>query len=162
MLHARVMILKIACRIGQTTYLNLDILCGMITGAHFLLYSKNAEADRAFFRDILGLSSVDVGHGWLIFGMNAAEAAIHPLEQEEFSHEHAGQEMLGGVLYLMCDDLDELIGSLQAHDVHCTPLQTAPWGITTSIPLPSGGKIGLSQPRHPTALHLKLSSTQTA
>jgi catechol 2,3-dioxygenase-like lactoylglutathione lyase family enzyme len=134
----------------------------MITGAHFLLYSRNAEADRAFFRDILGLTSVDVGHGWLIFGMTPAEAAIHPLEGQTFAHEHAGQEMLGAVLYLMCDDLDALIASLKAHHVQCTPVQTAPWGITTSIPLPSGGKIGLYQPHHPTALHLRLGSGKTA
>ena len=131
----------------------------MIIGAHFLLYSKDAEADRAFLRDILGLRPVDVGHGWLIFGMSPAEAAVHPLEGD-FSHEHAGQEMLGAVLYLMCDDLEAQIASFRAKNVQFTPVQTAPWGITTSMELPSGGKLGLYQPRHETALHLQLPSTE--
>ena len=128
----------------------------MIIGAHFLLYSTDAEADRTFLRDVLGLRPVDVGHGWLIFGMSPAEAAVHPLEGD-FSHQHAGQEMLGAVLYLMCDDLEAEVALLTTKGVQSTPVQTAQWGITTSIPLPSGGKIGLYQPLHPTALHLKLS-----
>lgn len=135
----------------------------MIIGSHFLLYSKDAEADRAFLRDVLGFRPVDVGHGWLIFGISPAEAAVHPLEDDfSFSHEHAGQQMLGAVLYLMCDDLEAQIASLRTKNVQCTPVQTAPWGITSSIPLPSGGKIGLYQPKHPTALHLRLSSSETA
>jgi catechol 2,3-dioxygenase-like lactoylglutathione lyase family enzyme len=125
----------------------------MIIGAHFLLYSKDPEADRAFLRDVLGLPYVDVGHGWLIFAMSPAEAAIHPLDGE-FSQQHAGHELLGAVLYLMCDDLDAQVAALQAKNVECTELETAPWGIKTTIPLPSGGAIGLYQPRHPTALNL--------
>jgi catechol 2,3-dioxygenase-like lactoylglutathione lyase family enzyme len=128
----------------------------MIIGAHFLLYSTDAEADRTFLRDVLGLRPVDVGHGWLIFGMSPAEAAVHPLEGD-FSHQHAGQEMLGAVLSLICDDLEAEVALLTTKGVQSTPVQTAQWGITTSIPLPSGGKIGLYQPLHPTALHLKLS-----
>ncbi len=123
----------------------------MIIGAHFLLYSRDPEADRVFFRDILEFPSIDVGGGWLIFGMSPAEAAIHPLDGE-FSQQHAGHDLLGAVLYLMCDDLDGFIASLKAKNVHCTEVQTANWGITTTIPLPSGGKIGLYQPAHPTAL----------
>ncbi len=133
----------------------------MIIGSHFLLYSKDADADRAFLRDVLGLRPVDVGHGWLIFGMSPAEAAVHP-QDEEFSREHAGQQMLGAVLYFMCDDLEAQIAALKAKSVECTQVQTAPWGVTSSIPLPSGAKVGLYEPRHPTALHLKLSSTETA
>jgi len=132
---------------------NPDILGGMIIGAHFLLYSKDPEADRAFFRDVLGFPSVDVGHGWLIFAMSPAEAAIHPMDGE-FSQRHAGHELLGAVLYLMCDDLQAQIASLKTKNVSCTEVQTANWGITTTIPLPSGGAIGLYQPAHPTALHL--------
>jgi hypothetical protein len=138
--------------IGQTRRGNPDILCGMIIGAHFLLHSRNPEADRAFFRDILGFQFVDVGHGWLIFGMSPAEAAIHLTDGAPALH-HAGHEMLGGVLYLMCDDLDAFIASLQAKNVRCTEIQKADWGIVTTIPLPSGGSIGLYQPKHPTALH---------
>ena len=123
----------------------------MITGAHFLFYSKNPEADRAFFRDVLGFSSVDVGEGWLIFAMPPTEAAMHPLDGNgEFSHQHAGQDLLGAVLYLMCDDLQASIAWLKEKDVSCTEVQTASWGTVTTFPLPSGGKIGLYQPRHAT------------
>ncbi len=125
----------------------------MIIGTHFLLYSKNAEADRAFFRDVLQLPFVDAGEGWLIFGMSPAEAGIHPLEGE-FTQDHAGHRLLGAVLYLMCDDLNATIASLQAKNVCCTEIERAPWGSKTTIPLPSGGEIGLYQPRHPTALGL--------
>ena len=125
----------------------------MFIGAHFLLYSKKAEADRAFFRDILGLRAVDVGGGWLIFAMSPAEAAIHPVEGD-FSQKHAGQELLGAVLYLMCPDLEAEIGNLKRKNVECSEVQTAPWGRVTTIPLPSGGRVGLYQPSHPTALDL--------
>jgi hypothetical protein len=125
----------------------------MIIGAHLLMYSRDPEGDRIFFRDVLGFPAIDVGDGWLIFGMPAAEAAIHPMEGE-FSQRHAGHEMLGAILYLMCDDLRGLMASLKAKSVFCSDVQTAPWGITTTIPMPSGGSIGLYQPTHPTALHL--------
>jgi hypothetical protein len=151
---------KIGCEIGQTAAIDRysvtddrDILGGMIVGAHFLLYSRDPEADRAFFRDVLGFPAVDVGGGWLIFGMSPAELAIHPLDGE-FSQRHAGHELLGGALYLMCDDLNDLMASLKAKSVQCTEVQTAGWGTTTTIPLPSGGSIGLYQPRHQTALNL--------
>ena len=125
----------------------------MIFGAHVLFYSQDPEADRVFFSDVLGLRSVDVGHGWLIFAMPPAEAAIHPTELD-FSQTHAGQQLLGAVLYLMCDDLKAEIASLRTRHVECTNIQEAPWGSSTTIPLPSGRAIGLYQPRHETALNL--------
>jgi len=125
----------------------------MIIGTHFLLYSKDAEADRAFFRDVLEFPCIDVGEGWLIFGMSPAEAGIHPLEGD-FARDHAGHSLLGAVLYLMCDDLSATIAALQTRNVQCTEVEQAPWGSKTTIPLPSGGEIGLYQPRHPTALGL--------
>jgi catechol 2,3-dioxygenase-like lactoylglutathione lyase family enzyme len=125
----------------------------MIIGAHFLLYSKDPEADRTFFRDVLGFRSVNVGEGWLIFAMPPAEVGIHPLEGE-FSQQHSGHQLLGAVLYLMCDDLDGMIASLSSKNVICTEVQKAAWGSVTHIPLPSGGKIGLYEPTHPTALDL--------
>ena len=125
----------------------------MIFGAHVLFYSQDPEADRAFFSDVLELRSVDVGHGWLIFAMPPAEAAIHPSELD-FSQTHAGQQLLGAVLYLMCDDLKAEIASLRRKNVQCTEIQEAPWGSSTTIPLPSGRAIGLYQPRHETALNL--------
>jgi hypothetical protein len=125
----------------------------MIFGAHILFYSQDPEADRAFFSDVLRLRSVDVGHGWLIFALPPAEAAIHPADRD-FSQTHAGQQLLGAVLYLMCDDLTAEITALRRKNVRCTEIQEAAWGNSTTIPLPSGRAIGLYQPRHETALNL--------
>lgn len=113
----------------------------MITGAHLIVYSKDPDADRAFFRDILKFPSVDAGHGWLIFAMPAAETAFHPSEKNDL-HE----------LYFMCDDLKSTMESLKRKKVECGPVQEERWGTLTSIPLPGGGKIGLYQPKHPTAI----------
>jgi glyoxalase/bleomycin resistance protein/dioxygenase superfamily protein len=126
----------------------------MITGAHILFYSTKPEADRAFFHDVLGFRSVDAGEGWLIFALPPAEAAIHPVDKE-FSQRHADHQLLGAVLYLMCDDLKGFVAKLKARKVQCTELVTAPWGTATTIPLPSGAGIGLYQPTHPTAIKLK-------
>jgi hypothetical protein len=123
----------------------------MIRGAHFLLYSKDPEADRAFFRDVLELNSVDAGHGWLIFALPPAELAIHPAESN-FVQRHAEHDLLGAVLYLMCDDVKEQVKSLEAKRVACGEIQEAPWGMFTTLRLPSGGEIGLYQPTHPTAV----------
>ena len=123
----------------------------MISGAHVLLYSKDAEADRSFFRNVLHFRAVDAGEGWLIFALPPAELGIHP-EDGDFVHAHAEAQLLGAVLYLMCDDLRSMIRSLEAKKVKCTPVAEAEWGITTTVPLPSGGQIGLYQPRHPTAI----------
>ena len=58
----------------------------MITGAHVVIYSTNPEADRAFLRDTLKLTHVDVGRGWLIFGLPPAEVAVHPSDKN-YAHE---------------------------------------------------------------------------
>jgi catechol 2,3-dioxygenase-like lactoylglutathione lyase family enzyme len=113
----------------------------MITGAHVIVYSKDPEADRAFFRDVLRFRSVDAGQGWLIFAMPAAEAAFHPSEKND-EHE----------LYFTCDDLKSTMESLQGKKVRCGPVQEVRWGSLTTISLPGGGKIGLYQPKHPTAI----------
>jgi hypothetical protein len=125
----------------------------MITGAHVLLYSQEPEADRAFFRDILGFPSVDVGEGWLIFKLPASEMAVHPTNGAS-TQEHSGHRLLGALLYLMCDDLAAQIKMLQSSGVNCTEITQAPWGLKTTIELPGGGEIGLYQPMHPTALGL--------
>ncbi len=125
----------------------------MLTGAHVLLYSENPEADRAFFRDVLGFRAVDAGGGWLIFALPPAEAALHPSDGET-GRVHAERSLLGAVLYLMCDDLPAYIQFLEARHVRCTPVSEEEWGIRTSIVLPSGGELGLYQPTHPTALDL--------
>jgi catechol 2,3-dioxygenase-like lactoylglutathione lyase family enzyme len=126
----------------------------VIFGAHFLLYSTNPDADRAFLRDVLGMRYVDVGHGWSIFKAPPTELAVHPAESE-FVQSHADQKMLGLILYLMCDDLDAEIKSLAAKGVKCGKVETAEWGIASSIPLPSGASIGLYQPKHEVAIDLK-------
>ncbi len=123
----------------------------MITGVHFLLYSSNPEADRAFFRDVLGFRALDIGHGWLIFALPPAEMAVHPSDGE-FVQQHAERKLAGVVLYLMCDDLRGYIESLKAKNVQCTAVKEAAWGIKTTVPLPSGSEIGLYQPLHPTAI----------
>lgn len=123
----------------------------MITGAHLLFYSKDAEADRAFFRDVLGFRALDIGHGWLIFGMPPTEMAVHP-GSGDFVLPQAGQSLLGAVLYLMCSDLHAYLASLEAKNVKSSPIVEADWGISSTIPLPSGAAIGVYQPRHPTAI----------
>ena len=125
----------------------------MITGAHFLLYSTDAAADRAFIRDVLGFRSVDLGEGWLIFGLPPAEMAVHP-GGDGFTQDHGGAAMAGTVLYLMCDDLDAETARLASAGVRCGAVAEADWGRSTSIPLPGGGHLGLYQPAHPTALAL--------
>jgi catechol 2,3-dioxygenase-like lactoylglutathione lyase family enzyme len=123
----------------------------VITGAHFLIYSKDADADRAFIRDVLGFRSVEAGEGWPIFALPASELAVHPGDGD-FTQEHADHEMLGIVLYLMCDDVHAIVKSLQAKKVTCAAVDKAPWGLYTVLRLPSGGSIGLYQPTHPTAI----------
>lgn len=125
----------------------------MIIGSHILFYSKDPEADRAFFRDVLGFRFVDVGEGWLIFAMPPAEAAFHPTDHP-ITMLHGGQALLGAVLYLMCDDLKKVTASLKEKNISCTEFQEAGWGTSTTIPLPSGASIGLYQPRHGTAFNL--------
>jgi hypothetical protein len=125
----------------------------MITGAHFLLYSKEPEADRAFFRDVLNFRSLDIGGGWLLFALPPAEMAVHP-GGGEFVQKHAEHDLLGIVLYLMCDDLPALMRQLEERQIPCSAVMKAEWGTATTIRLPSGGAIGLYQPSHPTALKL--------
>ena len=110
-------------------------------GAHVIVYSKDAAADRAFFRDVLGLPSVDAGHDWLIFALPPAEGAVHPAE-----------ESVGHELYFMCDDLNAEIAALKEKSVRCSEVEDARWGSVTKIQLPGGGEIGLYQPKHPVAL----------
>lgn len=115
----------------------------MIDGAHVILYSRDVEADRAFFRDVLQFPAVDAGRGWLIFALPPAELAMHPAEGNA-SHE----------LYLMCPDLKPVLAALQAHDIRFEGPTEARWGTIVQIDLPSGSRVGLYQPKHPTALSL--------
>jgi len=124
-----------------------------INGAHVLLYSTDPDADRTFFRDVLGFRSVDVGGGWLIFKLPPAEVAVHPSDGE-FAQRHSGHSLIGALLYLMCDDLAGIVASLKAKKVECTGVSEERWGSRTTVRLPSGGEIGLYQPRHQTAYDL--------
>jgi catechol 2,3-dioxygenase-like lactoylglutathione lyase family enzyme len=112
----------------------------MIFGAHIVVHSKDAAADRRFFRDVLGFTSVDAGRGWLIFRLPPAEAAIHPSE-DNGKHE----------LYFLCDNLKAEVASLARNNVECSEVQEARWGSISKVRLPGGGQIGIYQPKHPMA-----------
>ncbi|MGR7002201.1 MAG: extradiol dioxygenase [Streptomycetaceae bacterium] len=112
----------------------------MINGAHVIIYSRDADADRAFLKDVLGFAHVDAGRGWLIFRLPPAEAAVHPAEG--FAHE----------VFLMCDDVRATMAELTAKGAEFTePVTDAGWGLKTSLRLPGGGDLGLYEPRHPVA-----------
>ena len=116
----------------------------MITGIHALIYSNDADKDRAFFRDVLNFHGIDSGGGWLIFALPPGEMGIHPADGEEF-HE----------MCLMCGDLEKTISELNSKGVECTAPQDRGWGIATSLTLPSGGRLGMYQPKHPTAIGMQ-------
>jgi hypothetical protein len=109
----------------------------MLVGAHAIIYSTNPEADRAFLRDILRLPNVDVGSGWLIFGLPPSELAVHPSDRND-RHE----------LYLICDDIEAFVAEMKTHGIACGPPQNQGWGIVTQVTLPGGGRLGVYQPRH--------------
>ena len=113
----------------------------MIFGAHVILYTRDAEADRAFFADVLGLPSVDAGHGWLIFALPPVELAAHPTEGGPTAE-----------LYFMCDDVRAEVRALEAKGATCSEVEEAGWGAVTMVRLPGGGDVGLYQPRHPSPL----------
>jgi hypothetical protein len=108
-----------------------------IHGAHVIVYSKDAEADRAFFRDVLRYPHVDAGHGWLIFALPPAELAVHPSDENDV-HE----------FYLMCDDVHSLIAEMKSKNVACSAVDEQRWGSITRVTLPGGGTIGIYQPKH--------------
>ncbi|HEY6287101.1 MAG TPA: hypothetical protein VIX20_15665 [Ktedonobacteraceae bacterium] len=113
----------------------------MINGAHVILYSTDAEADRVFIRDVLGFAGVDAGGGWLIFKLPPAEIAVHPTDGLG-KHE----------CYLMCDDIEKTLADLIARGVTIAhPVSNESWGLLASIKLPSGSDLSIYQPRHPTA-----------
>src|SRR5260370_24512925 len=103
----------------------------MIIGAHSIVYSKKPEADRAFLRDVLALPNVDVGGGWLIFGLPPAEVAVHPSSKNDV-HE----------FYLMCDDVEALIAKMKTQNIGCSPVESQDWGLVTRVSLPGGGRLG--------------------
>jgi len=109
----------------------------LISGAHSVIYSTNPEADRLFFRDVLELPSVDVGGGWLIFGLPPSEVAVHPSEKNDL-HE----------LYLICEDVGQFVAAMEQRGLKCAPVQNQGWGLVTKVTLPGGGTLGVYEPRH--------------
>lgn len=109
----------------------------MIHGAHSIIYSKDPDADRAFLRDVLKLPNVDVGDGWLIFGLPPAEVAVHPSDKNDV-HE----------FFLMCDDINEFVAAMNEHNISCASVTDQGWGLLTQVMLPGGGKLGVYLPRH--------------
>lgn len=109
----------------------------MITGVHALIYSHDAEKDRAFMRDVLGFKAVDAGDGWLIFKLPPAELGVHPAEGETHSE-----------LYLLCDDITATIGELRSKGVGCSEPSDQGWGVLSMISMPSGARLGIYEPRH--------------
>lgn len=109
----------------------------MINGAHCIIYSKDADADRAFFKDVLGLPHVDVGDGWLIFGLPPAEVAIHP-GATGGTHE----------VYLMCEDIEAFVDAVGKRGITTDAIANRGWGLLVNVHLPGGATLGVYQPRH--------------
>jgi hypothetical protein len=121
----------------------------MIVGAHSIIYSTDPEADRAFLRDVLKLPHVDVGGGWLIFGLPPAEVAVHPSGKNDV-HE----------FYLMCDNIKSFIAEMKKHKIACSEIESQGWGLLTNISLPGGGRLGVYQPRHSRPKAMKRSAAK--
>jgi hypothetical protein len=109
----------------------------MITGAHMIIYSTDAEADRASIRDVLGLPHVDAGEDWLIFALPPAEPAVHPAAAND-RHE----------LYLICDDITAFVDEMQGRGIPCSPIEQQSWGLLSRVGLPGGGSLGVYEARH--------------
>ena len=114
-----------------------------ISGAHVVLYSKDAESDRRFFRDVLKFPWVDAGDGWLIFALPPSEVAVHPAKSSRGDATHT--------LFMMCDNLEATLAFLRRKKVRCEIIGEESWGKVAMITLPSGGELGLYEPKHPVA-----------
>jgi catechol 2,3-dioxygenase-like lactoylglutathione lyase family enzyme len=115
----------------------------VITGAHAVMFTSDADGLRAFLRDVLGLQSVDAGGGWLIFALPPAELAAHPSDGDTSIE-----------LYFMCDEIAATVADLEAKGVRFTrPVRVEGWGLVTAMRVPGGGELGLYEPRHPTPPH---------
>jgi predicted enzyme related to lactoylglutathione lyase len=131
-----------------------DYADDMITGIHLVTYAYDADRARAFFRDVLDLSSVDAGRGWLIFALPPAEIAAHPTEPGDSAPPEGEQPR--SELYLMCDDMRQTVNDLKRKGVEFTsPVSQQPWGLLTTFKVPGAGDIGLYQPQHTTAIHVE-------
>jgi hypothetical protein len=109
----------------------------VVTGAHIIIHSEDAEADKAFFKSVLQFPNVDAGHGWLIFGLPPSEIAVHPSD-ENGVHE----------CYLLCDDIEEFVAEMQRQRIECSQITSQRWGSVVYLTLPGGGKLGIYEPKH--------------
>lgn len=114
----------------------------MIQGAHMILYTRDAEADRAFFRDVLEWPHVDAHDGWLIFALPPSEIACHPVMDDGEKHE----------IYLMCEDVEAFVANMAARGFACTQVEDAGWGRLTSLTMPGGSRLGVYEPQHPSPI----------
>jgi len=118
----------------------------VISGTHTIIFSEDAEAARAFFRDVLGFAAVDAGEGWLIFELPPGELAFHPgggWGKQAAQHE----------LFLMCHDIEQTVDHLKKKGVAFTSgISDEGYGLMTRFTIPGGGEIGLYQPKHPSPL----------
>jgi catechol 2,3-dioxygenase-like lactoylglutathione lyase family enzyme len=120
----------------------------LINGAHIVLYTKDPEGDRAFFRDVLQLSCVDAGRGWLIFALPSAEAAFHGLDKDGLDKNDA-EHNDRHELFFMCDDIAATLHDLEKKNVPVSAVTEQRWGNLATFTLPGGGKVGIYQPKHP-------------
>jgi catechol 2,3-dioxygenase-like lactoylglutathione lyase family enzyme len=134
----------------------------MINGAHIVLYTTDPEADRAFFGDVLNFSSVDAGHGWLIFALPPAEAAFHDLDKHELDKQDLNKQGVAPndakqtahhELFLMCDDLAATLRDLKSKHVPVSAVSEQGWGKLATLTLPSGSRLGIYEPKHPRPKH---------
>jgi len=118
----------------------------VIAGVHALLYADDAEAARAFLRDVLGFDSVDAHGGWLIFALPPAELGVHPTQGND---RRPGEHHL----WLMFHDIHRTAADLEARGVElASPISDEGFGLITSIAVPGAGEIGLYQPKHASPL----------
>jgi catechol 2,3-dioxygenase-like lactoylglutathione lyase family enzyme len=120
----------------------------MIAAVHTVLYAHDADAARAFFRDVLGMDSVDAGDGWLIFALPPAELACHPGAGRIAERGEGRSE-----LFLMCTDVEATRRALEASGVEFVePIADQRYGLVTRFLVPGYGAIGLYEPRHASPL----------
>jgi hypothetical protein len=123
----------------------------MIVGSHVIVYSRDPDVDREFLRDVLKLSHVDAGGGWLIFGLPPSEVPLHPTEGTE-KHE----------FYLICKNVEQFIREMTTRALACTPVREERWGLITELTLPGGGKLGVYEPRHARPKPMSVKSARRA
>jgi catechol 2,3-dioxygenase-like lactoylglutathione lyase family enzyme len=118
----------------------------VIAGAHTIIFAEDAEAARAFFRDVLGFAHVDDGEGWLIFALPPGELAVHP-------GPGWGRTVAQHELFFMCRDIERTVAELRRKGVEfVAPITDEGYGLLTRLRIPGAGEVGLYEPRHASPL----------